>query len=177
LHKRRGGTGFWPARWSRAQNVEAHVVHLTCVEVSREHRCAPTAVRWKYSCTQVSSWHSPLDHSGFLTPAFPLRLGPPLPFTVAYAYRTPKTVNREINYYAKRRAILQIIPIFDTGMSDLVGLRVACIVCDINICFRSMFGSEFCSCIGPGELRLRVSARHVSLSGTIAILQPNAQPL
>jgi hypothetical protein len=28
LHMRRDGTGFWLARWLRAQKVEAHAVHL-----------------------------------------------------------------------------------------------------------------------------------------------------
>ena len=37
-----GRDGFWLARWLRARDVEAHVIHPTSVAVSREHRRAKT---------------------------------------------------------------------------------------------------------------------------------------
>ena len=37
-----GRDGFWRARWLRARDVEAHVIHPTSVAVSREHRRAKT---------------------------------------------------------------------------------------------------------------------------------------
>jgi transposase len=37
-----GSDGFWRARWLRARDVEAHVIHPTSVAVSREHRRAKT---------------------------------------------------------------------------------------------------------------------------------------
>ncbi len=37
-----GRDGFWLARWLRARNVEAHIIHSTSVAVSREHRRAKT---------------------------------------------------------------------------------------------------------------------------------------
>jgi transposase len=37
-----GRDGFWLARWLRARDVEAHVIHATSVAVSREHRRAKT---------------------------------------------------------------------------------------------------------------------------------------
>jgi transposase len=37
-----GRDGFWLARWLRAHEVEAHVIHPTSVAVSREHRRAKT---------------------------------------------------------------------------------------------------------------------------------------
>jgi transposase len=37
-----GRDGFWLARWLRARNVEAYVIHPTSVAVSREHRRAKT---------------------------------------------------------------------------------------------------------------------------------------
>src|SRR5256885_1609869 len=37
-----GRDGFWLARWLRARGVEAHVIHLSSVAVSREHRRAKT---------------------------------------------------------------------------------------------------------------------------------------
>ena len=37
-----GRDGFWLARWLRAREVEAHVIHPTSVAVSREHRRAKT---------------------------------------------------------------------------------------------------------------------------------------
>jgi transposase len=37
-----GRDGFWLARWLRAQNIEAYVIHPTSVAVSREHRRAKT---------------------------------------------------------------------------------------------------------------------------------------
>jgi transposase len=37
-----GRDGFWLARWLRAHDVEAHVIHPTSVAVSREHRRAET---------------------------------------------------------------------------------------------------------------------------------------
>src|SRR6185295_17061746 len=37
-----GRDGFWLARWSRAQGIEAHVIHAASVAVSREHRRAKT---------------------------------------------------------------------------------------------------------------------------------------
>ena len=37
-----GRDGFWLARWLRARDVEAHVIHSTSVAVSREHRRAKT---------------------------------------------------------------------------------------------------------------------------------------
>src|SRR5690242_21679059 len=37
-----GRDGFWLARWLRARDVEAHVIHPTSVPVSREHRRAKT---------------------------------------------------------------------------------------------------------------------------------------
>src|ERR1700752_4514497 len=35
-----GRDGFWLARWLNARGVEAHVIHLSSVAVSREHRRA-----------------------------------------------------------------------------------------------------------------------------------------
>ena len=35
-----GRDGFWLARWLRAHNIEAYVIHPTSVAVSREHRRA-----------------------------------------------------------------------------------------------------------------------------------------
>src|SRR5580704_17693027 len=37
-----GRDGFWLARWLEARGVEAHVIHLSSVAVSREHRRAKT---------------------------------------------------------------------------------------------------------------------------------------
>ena len=37
-----GRDGFWLARWLRARNIEAYVIHPTSVAVSREHRWAKT---------------------------------------------------------------------------------------------------------------------------------------
>ena len=37
-----GRDGFWLARWLRARNVEAYVMHPTSIAVSREHRRAKT---------------------------------------------------------------------------------------------------------------------------------------
>jgi transposase len=37
-----GRDGFWLARWLRAHNIEAYVIHPTSVAVSREHRRAKT---------------------------------------------------------------------------------------------------------------------------------------
>src|SRR6266702_1750310 len=37
-----GLDGFWLARWLRAHDVEAHVIHASSVAVSREHRRAKT---------------------------------------------------------------------------------------------------------------------------------------
>jgi transposase len=37
-----GRDGFWLARWLRAHEVDAHVIHSTSVAVSREHRRAKT---------------------------------------------------------------------------------------------------------------------------------------
>lgn len=37
-----GRDGFWLARWLRAYDVEAHVIHPTSIAVSREHRRAKT---------------------------------------------------------------------------------------------------------------------------------------
>ncbi len=37
-----GRDGFWLARWPRARDVEAHVIHPTSIAVSREHRRAKT---------------------------------------------------------------------------------------------------------------------------------------
>ena len=37
-----GRDGFWLARWLRARDIEAHVVHASSVAVSREHRRAKT---------------------------------------------------------------------------------------------------------------------------------------
>ena len=37
-----GRDGFWLARWLRARNIEAYVIHPTSVAVSREHRRAKT---------------------------------------------------------------------------------------------------------------------------------------
>jgi transposase len=37
-----GRDGFWLARWLRARDVEAHVIHASSVAVSREHRRAKT---------------------------------------------------------------------------------------------------------------------------------------
>ena len=38
-----GRDGFWLARWLRARDIEAHVIHASSVAVSREHRRAKTA--------------------------------------------------------------------------------------------------------------------------------------
>ena len=37
-----GRDGFWLARWLKAREVEAHVIHPSSVAVSREHRRAKT---------------------------------------------------------------------------------------------------------------------------------------
>src|ERR1700687_1850689 len=37
-----GRDGFWLARWLRARDIEAYVIHPTSVAVSREHRRAKT---------------------------------------------------------------------------------------------------------------------------------------
>ena len=37
-----GRDGFWLARWLMARGIEAHVIHLASVAVSREHRRAKT---------------------------------------------------------------------------------------------------------------------------------------
>jgi transposase len=37
-----GRGGFWLARWLRARDIEAHVIHASSVAVSREHRRAKT---------------------------------------------------------------------------------------------------------------------------------------
>src|SRR6516164_1719547 len=37
-----GRDGFWLARWLEARGVEAHVIHASGLEVSREHRRAKT---------------------------------------------------------------------------------------------------------------------------------------
>jgi len=37
-----GRDGFWLARWLRARDIEAHVIHAASVPVSREHRRAKT---------------------------------------------------------------------------------------------------------------------------------------
>src|SRR4051812_1151677 len=37
-----GRDGFWLARWLRARDVEAHVIHPTSIPVPREHRRAKT---------------------------------------------------------------------------------------------------------------------------------------
>jgi len=37
-----GRDGFWLARWLRAHDIEAHVIHTSSVAVSREHRRAKT---------------------------------------------------------------------------------------------------------------------------------------
>jgi transposase len=37
-----GRDGFWLARWLKARNIEAHVIHAASVAVSREHRRAKT---------------------------------------------------------------------------------------------------------------------------------------
>src|SRR3979409_2101376 len=33
-----GRDGFWLARWLRARDIDAHVIHASSVAVSREHR-------------------------------------------------------------------------------------------------------------------------------------------
>jgi transposase len=37
-----GRDGFWLARWLRARDIEAHVIHASSMAVSREHRRAKT---------------------------------------------------------------------------------------------------------------------------------------
>lgn len=37
-----GRDGFWLARWLRARDIEAYVIHPSSVPVSREHRRAKT---------------------------------------------------------------------------------------------------------------------------------------
>ena len=37
-----GRDGFWLARWRRAHDIEAHVIHASSIAVSREHRRAKT---------------------------------------------------------------------------------------------------------------------------------------
>src|ERR1700728_4699540 len=37
-----GRDGFWLARWLRARDIEAHVIHASSAAVSREHRRAKT---------------------------------------------------------------------------------------------------------------------------------------
>src|SRR5213083_2713997 len=37
-----GRDGFWLARWLRARDIEAHIIHASSVPVSREHRRAKT---------------------------------------------------------------------------------------------------------------------------------------
>src|SRR3984893_528029 len=40
-----GRDGFWLARWLRARDIEAHIIHASSVAVSREHRRAKTDCR------------------------------------------------------------------------------------------------------------------------------------
>jgi transposase len=37
-----GRDGFWLARWLRARDIKAHIIHASSVAVSREHRRAKT---------------------------------------------------------------------------------------------------------------------------------------
>jgi transposase len=37
-----GRDGFWLARWLRAREIEAHVIHASSIAVLREHRRAKT---------------------------------------------------------------------------------------------------------------------------------------
>jgi transposase len=37
-----GRDAFWLARWLRAHDIEAHVIHASSIAVSREHRRAKT---------------------------------------------------------------------------------------------------------------------------------------
>ena len=37
-----GRDGFWLARWLKARDIEAHIIHASSVAVSREHRRAKT---------------------------------------------------------------------------------------------------------------------------------------
>ena len=37
-----GRDGFWLARWLRARDIEAHVIHASSIAVPREHRRAKT---------------------------------------------------------------------------------------------------------------------------------------
>jgi transposase len=37
-----GRDGFWLARWLKARDIEAHVIHASSIAVSREHRRAKT---------------------------------------------------------------------------------------------------------------------------------------
>src|SRR5271166_874588 len=37
-----GRDGFWLARWLRARDIEAHIIHASSIAVSREHRRAKT---------------------------------------------------------------------------------------------------------------------------------------
>src|SRR5438105_10236217 len=52
-----GRDGFWLARWLRAHQIEAHVIHPSSVPVSREHRRAKTDRRERESlvkeCTRI----------------------------------------------------------------------------------------------------------------------------
>jgi hypothetical protein len=59
-----GRDGFWLARWLRARDVEAYVIHPTSIAVSREHRRAK-ADRLDTELLIVSNWPG-------------LRPGPPL---------------------------------------------------------------------------------------------------
>nr|WP_258120178.1 hypothetical protein [Mesorhizobium onobrychidis] len=50
-----GRDGFWLARWLRARDIEAHVIHSTSVAVSREHPVRrPTG--WTRRCSCACSW-------------------------------------------------------------------------------------------------------------------------
>src|SRR5262249_9532551 len=63
-----GRDGFWLARWLRARDVEAHVIHPTSIAVSREHRRKDRSSRYGASDARFSRLatrrKAPLQHGG-----------------------------------------------------------------------------------------------------------------
>ena len=50
-----GRDGFWLARWLRARDIEAHVIHASSVAVSREHRRAKDSVLAQWFRTRTEN--------------------------------------------------------------------------------------------------------------------------
>jgi len=64
-----GRDGFWLARWLRARDVEAYVIHPTSIAVSREHRRAKTdrldTELLMRVFSRLAAWRkAPLQHGG-----------------------------------------------------------------------------------------------------------------